>query len=127
MEHCQGFVKGLKFGMLAAPLLGILSFVILLEFNPREVTSEVGFDIPIGETMFCLPASISIGALAGAIVDARRDWQAPQILTVWLLLLIVVPITMVSFAFWFVRLVGERWLYDHGLYLGILQVPILPQ
>lgn len=128
MEHCRGFIKGLKVGLVAAPLMGILSFMILLKVKPGEARTEIGgLDVLISETMFCLPVSVSMGALTGAISDARRDRQTPQILTVVLLLLIVVPIMIVFLASWFVRIVGERWLFDHGLYLGIMGVPILRQ
>jgi hypothetical protein len=76
MDHCRGFVRGLKIGAMSAPLMGILSIMILLKFKSHAVDSEVGWDVPIAETLFWLPVSASIRALAGAIAGARRAFQS---------------------------------------------------
>ena len=116
MDHCQSFLKGLKIGAVAAPLMGVVSVIAFMDFNPREVQSEIGpYPALITETMFCFLASMPVGSLAGAIVDYRRDRQTPQLVTIWLLVVVVVPITILLSLLWFLRLVGVRWLYEHGL------------
>lgn len=117
MDHCRSFVKGLIFGLVAAPLMGIVSVMIFLQVNPFVVQSEIGpFPAMFSETFFWFPISTSFGALIGAFLDARRDRQPSQSITVTLMLFLTVPIVLIWGAMWFVSLVGVEWLWQHGVY-----------
>ena len=120
MNHCRSFLKGLKWGLFAAPVLGITSVTIFLQVRPFVVQSEIGpFPAMFTETFFWFPVSTSVGALIGAIIDARRDRERSQFITVFLLLMLAVPILLIWGAMWFVSLVGIEWLQTHGLYFRL--------
>ena len=121
MEHCKGFLTGLKLGAMSAPMLGVFLVILLDQVRPNFFVGEFGY-LPdlVTESSLSLPFTCLLGGFLGAVSDYRRDRSAPQ----WaIVLLLSLPTFLISVWFlgsWLLRFLGReavlRWLFEHGIW-----------
>ena len=121
MEHCKGFLKGLKLGVMSAPVLGVFLVILLAQVRPDFFFGELGY-LPdlLTESFLSLPFTCLVGGLLGAISDYRRDRSAPQWVVVLLLSFPTFVISVLFLGSWLLRFLGReavlRWLFEHGIW-----------
>jgi len=121
MEHCKDFLKGLKFGLYAGPMMGVVLVILVNQVRPGTFSGEFGC-LPdlFTESLLSLPFTCLVGSFVGAVSDYRRDRSQSQWAVVLLLLLPTILVSLWFLGSWLLQFLGRqfvlRWLFEHGIW-----------